>query len=94
VTSFRDLVELAGGATAPRVGLFVSGIMMVPSVSTWTTRTRPPPVLIVLPRDHYSSTQGRPPEAIHRCGISQRPVQQLSEFSPRYLLGYEAALTR
>src|SRR5690242_16595193 len=52
-TSFHDLLALAGGATVPEFGMFVSGIMMgtlsfdLDDVVTKTTAG-----LIVLPRDH------------------------------------------
>ncbi len=91
-TSFRDLVELAGGATAPRVGLFVSGIMMGRlSFDLDEPVTKTTAGLIVLPRDHYLiQRKERPAEAMHRIGKSAcDQCSYCTEFCPRYLLGYE-----
>jgi Na+-translocating ferredoxin:NAD+ oxidoreductase RnfC subunit len=91
-TSFRDLIELAGGATAPEFAMFVSGIMMgalsfdLDGVVTKTTAG-----LIVLPRDHYLiSRRGRPERDMSRIGKSAcDQCSYCTEFCPRYLLGYE-----
>jgi Na+-translocating ferredoxin:NAD+ oxidoreductase RnfC subunit len=91
-TPFRDLIELAGGATAPGFGVFVSGIMMgkltfdLDDVVTKTTAG-----LIVLPREHYLvQRKDRPMEAMHRIGKSAcDQCSYCTEFCPRYLLGYE-----
>lgn len=91
-TAFRDLLPLAGGATAEAFGIFVSGIMMgsltfdLDDVVTKTTGG-----LIILPRDHYLiSRKERPLEAMHRIGRSAcDQCSYCTEFCPRYLLGYE-----
>jgi Na+-translocating ferredoxin:NAD+ oxidoreductase RnfC subunit len=91
-TSFRELIELAGGATVPEFGLFVSGIMMgtlsfdLEDVVTKTTAG-----LIVLPRDHYLIIRkDRPLESMHRIGKSAcDQCSYCTEFCPRYLLGYD-----
>ncbi len=91
-TSFRDLIELAGGATVPEFAMFVSGIMMgslsfdLDAVVTKTTAG-----LIVLPRDHYLITRkGRPEPEMSRIGKSAcDQCSYCTEFCPRYLLGYE-----
>ncbi|MGE5570430.1 MAG: 4Fe-4S dicluster domain-containing protein [Rhodospirillales bacterium] len=91
-TSFRDVIELAGGATVPEFAMFVSGIMMgslsfdLDSVVTKTTAA-----LIVLPRNHYLvSRKGRPEPEMSRIGKSAcDQCSYCTEFCPRYLLGYE-----
>lgn len=91
-TSFRDLIELAGGATVPEFATFVSGIMMgrlsfdPEGVVTKTTAG-----LIVLPRDHYLVTRrGRPARDMSRIGKSAcDQCSYCTEFCPRYLLGYQ-----
>jgi cobalamin reductase len=91
-TAFRDLLPLAGGATARDFGIFASGVMMgtltfsLDEVVTKTTGG-----LIILPRDHYLiSRKARPPEAMHRIGRSAcDQCSYCTEFCPRYLLGYE-----
>lgn len=91
-TSFRNLIERAGGATVPEFGFFVSGIMMgrlsfdLDDVVTKTTCG-----LIVLPRDHYLITRkDRPRQSMHRIGKSAcDQCSYCTEFCPRYLLGYD-----
>jgi Na+-translocating ferredoxin:NAD+ oxidoreductase RnfC subunit len=91
-TPFRDLLEMAGGATVPDYGIFVSGIMMgtltfdADEVVTKTTGG-----LIVLPRDHYLMTRRTRSQA-EMNHIGKSACDQCSyctEFCPRYLLGYE-----
>ncbi|MFB3779426.1 MAG: 4Fe-4S dicluster domain-containing protein [Bryobacteraceae bacterium] len=91
-TSFRDLIELAGGTTVGDAGVFVSGIMMgrltfdLDDVVTKTIAG-----LIVLPRGHYLvERKARPLEAMHRIGKSAcDQCSYCTEFCPRYLLGYD-----
>jgi len=91
-TSFRDLIALAGGATVPDFGIFVSGIMMgtltfdQDDVVTKTTGG-----LIVLPRDHYLMTRRtRSLQEMNHIGKSAcDQCSYCTEFCPRYLLGYE-----
>src|ERR1044071_5763155 len=91
-TSFRDLIAIAGGATVPDFGVFVSGIMMgsltfdLDDVVTKTTGG-----LIVLPRDHYlMSRRTRSQEEMNHIGKSACDQwSYCTEFCPRYLLGYE-----
>ncbi|MEP7362186.1 MAG: 4Fe-4S dicluster domain-containing protein [Acidobacteriota bacterium] len=91
-TTFRELVELAGGATVPNPILFLSGIMMgtmtrdFDDVVTKTTGG-----LIVLPGDHYLVTR-RDRTVPEMARIGKSACDQCSyctEFCPRYLLGYE-----
>ena len=90
--TFRELVELAGGATVPNPILFLSGIMMgtmtrdFDDVVTKTTGG-----LIVLPGDHYLVTR-RDRSVPEMARIGKSACDQCSyctEFCPRYLLGYE-----
>jgi Na+-translocating ferredoxin:NAD+ oxidoreductase RnfC subunit len=91
-TPFRDLIAVAGGASVPEFGVFVSGIMMgtlsfdLDDVVTKTTGG-----LIVLPRDHYLMTRRtRSQDEMNRIGKSAcDQCSYCTEFCPRYLLGYE-----
>jgi Na+-translocating ferredoxin:NAD+ oxidoreductase RnfC subunit len=91
-TPFRDIIELAGGATVPEFGIFVSGIMMgtlsfdLDEVVTKTTAG-----LILLPKDHYLVTRkSQPQQNMNRIGKSAcDQCSYCTEFCPRYLLGYE-----
>ncbi len=91
-TPFRELLALAGGATVPDFGVFVSGLMMgtltfdLDDVVTKTTGG-----LIVLPRDHYLITRrDRSPAQMSHIGKSAcDQCSYCTEFCPRYLLGYE-----
>ncbi|HEV2445031.1 MAG TPA: 4Fe-4S dicluster domain-containing protein, partial [Candidatus Sulfopaludibacter sp.] len=91
-TPFRDLLAVAGGATTPDFGVFISGLMMgtltfdFDDVVTKTTGG-----LIVLPRDHYLLTRKtRSQDEMNRIGKSAcDQCSYCTEFCPRYLLGYE-----
>jgi Na+-translocating ferredoxin:NAD+ oxidoreductase RnfC subunit len=91
-TPFRDLIAMAGGATAADCGVFVSGIMMgtltfdLDDVVSKTTGG-----LIVLPRDHYLMTRRtRSQPEMNQIGKSAcDQCSYCTEFCPRYLLGYE-----
>lgn len=91
-TSFRGLIALAGGATDPDFGVFVSGLMMgtltfdLDDVLTKTTGG-----LIVLPREHYLMTRKtRSQQEMNQIGKSAcDQCSYCTEFCPRYLLGYE-----
>jgi Na+-translocating ferredoxin:NAD+ oxidoreductase RnfC subunit len=91
-TPFRDLVEIAGGATTPGFGMFVSGIMMgTLSFDLEDVVTRTTAGLIVLPKEHYLVVRrGQPQESMNRIGKSAcDQCTYCTEFCPRYLLGYE-----
>jgi len=91
-TPFRDLIAVAGGATVPDFGIFISGIMMgtltfdLDDVVTKTTGG-----LIVLPRDHYlMSRKTRSQLEMNHIGKSAcDQCSYCTEFCPRYLLGYD-----
>jgi Na+-translocating ferredoxin:NAD+ oxidoreductase RnfC subunit len=90
--SFRDLLSLAGGATVPDYGIFVSGLMMgrltfnLDEVVTKTTAG-----LIVLPRSHPLVVRKSQPLAnMNRIGKSAcDQCSYCTELCPRYLMGYE-----
>jgi Na+-translocating ferredoxin:NAD+ oxidoreductase RnfC subunit len=91
-TSFRDLIELAGGATTPNFAFFVSGVMMgsfCENLDAPVTKTCAG--LIVLPAEHYLVARRRRSEPqMSRIGKSAcDQCSYCTEFCPRYLLGYE-----
>lgn len=89
---FKELLDMAGGATTDKFGVFVSGVMMgkltfdLSDVVTKTTAG-----LIILPLEHYLiSRMQRPVEDMNRIGKSAcDQCSYCTEFCPRYLLGYE-----
>lgn len=91
-TSFRELIEIAGGATVNEFGLFIGGVMMgqlsfdLDDVVTKTTAG-----LIVLPKEHYLiKRKNQPEQNWHRIGKSAcDQCSYCTEFCPRYLLGYD-----
>lgn len=90
--SFRELIEIAGGATVGEFGMFVSGIMMGRlSFDLDEPVTKTTAGLIVLPRHHYLvERKVRPLEAMARIGKSAcDQCSYCTEFCPRYLLGYQ-----
>jgi Na+-translocating ferredoxin:NAD+ oxidoreductase RnfC subunit len=90
--SYRDAIAVAGGATVPDFGVFVSGIMMgklefnldLPITKTCAG-------LVVLPNDHtLIQRKSLPAERMH--GIGKSACDQCSyctELCPRYTLGYD-----
>jgi Na+-translocating ferredoxin:NAD+ oxidoreductase RnfC subunit len=91
-TTFRELLEFAGGPTVPDFGFFIGGVMMgklsfnLDEVVTKTTGG-----LIILPKDHYLIRRKNQPEQNwHRIGKSAcDQCSYCTEFCPRYLLGYD-----
>ncbi len=91
-TSFRELIELAGGTTLDEYGIFVSGILMgkltfdVDEPVTKTTAG-----IIILPKNHYLiNRMERPIHDMNRIGKSAcDQCSYCTEFCPRYLLGYD-----
>ncbi|MBM3735283.1 MAG: NADH dehydrogenase subunit [Acidobacteria bacterium] len=90
--TFRELIALAGGASVPEFGIFVSGLMM--GTFTWDQDdvvTKTTAGLILLPSDHYLITR-RVRTQVEMNQIGKSACDQCSyctEFCPRYLLGYE-----
>lgn len=91
-TSFKDVLEFAGGIKTKDFGIFVGGVMMgyltfdLNEVVKKTTAG-----LIVLPKDHYLIKRKNQPEHNwHRIGKSAcDQCSYCTEFCPRYLLGYQ-----
>lgn len=90
--TFREAIELAGGATVGEFGIFVSGLMM--GTFTWDLDeviTKTTAGLILLPADHYLiSRRTRTQPEMNRIGKSAcDQCSYCTEFCPRYLLGYD-----
>jgi Na+-translocating ferredoxin:NAD+ oxidoreductase RnfC subunit len=91
-TSFKDVIEFAGGTKVSEIGTFVGGVMMghltfdLNEVIKKTTAG-----LIILPKDHYLiKRKNQPEENWHRIGKSAcDQCSYCTEFCPRYLLGYQ-----
>jgi len=91
-TSFKDVIEFAGGSRVSEFGIFVGGVMMghltfdLHDVITKTTAG-----LIILPKDHYLiKRKNQPEQNWHRIGKSAcDQCSYCTEFCPRYLLGYQ-----
>ena len=91
-TTFKELIEYAGGSTISDFGIFISGLMMgrltfnLDEVVTKTTGG-----LIILPKDHYLiSRETRTNDDMNRIGKSAcDQCSYCTELCPRYLLGYD-----
>ncbi len=90
--SFRDVLEIAGGASVPDFGIFVSGIMMgklefnldLPITKTCAG-------LVFLPKDHkLVERKSLPEKVMHSIGKSAcDQCSYCTELCPRYILGYD-----
>ena len=91
-TSFKDVIEFAGGTKVKDLGIFVGGVMMghltfdLDEVITKTTAG-----LVVLPKDHYLiKRKNQLEQNWHRIGKSAcDQCSYCTELCPRYLLGYQ-----
>jgi Na+-translocating ferredoxin:NAD+ oxidoreductase RnfC subunit len=91
-TSFKDVIEFAGGTKIKDFGIFIGGVMMgkltfdLDEVITKTTAG-----IIILPKDHYLvKRKNQPEQNWHRIGKSAcDQCSYCTEFCPRYLLGYQ-----
>jgi cobalamin reductase len=91
-TSFRELIEIAGGAIPQECGVFVSGIMMGRlTLDLDEPVTKTTGGLIVLPKEHYLVQRKlRTPKQMAHIGKSAcDQCSYCTEFCPRYLLGYQ-----
>jgi len=91
-TTFRELIDHAGGTTVPEYGIFISGLMM--GGFTWDLDeviTKTTGGLIILPKDHYLiDRNSRTTESQNRIGKSAcDQCSYCTELCPRYLLGYD-----
>jgi Na+-translocating ferredoxin:NAD+ oxidoreductase RnfC subunit len=91
-TSFKDVIEFAGGTKTKEFGIFVGGVMMghltfdLDDVIKKTTAG-----IIVLPKEHYLiKRKNQPEQNWHRIGKSAcDQCSYCTELCPRYLLGYQ-----
>ncbi|MCW9066529.1 MAG: 4Fe-4S dicluster domain-containing protein [Ignavibacteriaceae bacterium] len=91
-TSFKDVIEFAGGTKTKEFGIFVGGVMMghltfdLDDVIKKTTAG-----IIVLPKEHYLiKRKNQPEQNWHRIGKSVcDQCSYCTELCPRYLLGYQ-----
>jgi len=91
-TSFKDVIEFAGGAKVKEFGIFIGGVMMgrltfdLDEPVTKTTAG-----IIVLPKEHYLiKRKNQPEQNWHRIGKSAcDQCSYCTELCPRYLLGYQ-----
>ena len=91
-TSYRDLLDFAGGTTTDDFVLLVSGILMGGiSTDLDDVVTKTCAGLIVLPRDHYLvKRKTRSTAQMNRIGKSAcDQCSMCTEACPRYLLGYD-----
>lgn len=91
-TSFKDVLEIAGGTTTNDFGIFISGLLM--GTLTFDLNevvTKATAGLIVLPRNHYLiDRMNRSYDDMNRIGKSAcDQCTYCTEFCPRYLLGYD-----
>jgi Na+-translocating ferredoxin:NAD+ oxidoreductase RnfC subunit len=90
--SFAEAIEVAGGTTVEKSGVFIGGVMMGGLEFSMTCPiTKTTGGLIVLPADHpLILRKVRPEEAKHRIGKSAcDQCSYCTELCPRYLLGYD-----
>lgn len=91
-TSFKELIEFAGGTTISDYMIFVSGVMMGSLTNDpLQTVTKTTSGLIILPADHLLVRRKNNSEASKRR-IGKSACDQCSyctELCPRYLLGYD-----
>ena len=91
-TSFKDVIEFAGGTKTKEFGIFVGGVMMghltfdLDDVIKKTTAG-----IIVLPKEHYLiKRKNQPEQNWHRIGKSAcDQCSYCTELCPRYFLGYQ-----
>jgi Na+-translocating ferredoxin:NAD+ oxidoreductase RnfC subunit len=91
-TSFKELLEFAGGTSLQDFGIFVSGILMGRlTFDLSETVTKTTSGIIILPIDHYLiKRMQRQNNEMNRIGKSAcDQCSYCTEFCPRYLLGYD-----
>lgn len=91
-TSYKDLIEFAGGTTIDDYAILISGILMggfTYDVNEVVTKTCAG--IIIIPKDHYLvSRKDRSYENMNRIGKSAcDQCSACTEFCPRYLMGYD-----
>jgi len=91
-TSFRDLIQHAGGSAIDEYAIFVGGLMMGElTFDTEEVVTKTTAGIILLPKDHYMvNRMNRSPTDMNRIGKSAcDQCSYCTELCPRYLLGYD-----
>jgi Na+-translocating ferredoxin:NAD+ oxidoreductase RnfC subunit len=91
-TTFREVINFAGGSTIENFGIMVSGLLMGRlSYDLDEPITKTTAGLILLPMDHYViMRQGRSINDMNKIGKSAcDQCSYCTEFCPRYLLGYD-----
>lgn len=91
-TSFKDVIEFAGGSKVSEFGIFVGGVMMGHLTFDLNEAiTKKTAGIIVLPKEHYLiKRKNQPEQNWHRIGKSAcDQCSYCTEFCPRYLLGYQ-----
>jgi len=90
--SYREAIELAGGANVRDYGVYVGGVMMGKlEFNLDLPITKTTAGFIVLPMDHTLITRKNQPEvSMHRIGKSAcDQCSYCTELCPRYILGYD-----
>ncbi len=91
-TSYRELLDFAGGTTQSDIALLISGVLMGGMTSDLNeVVTKTCAGIVALPGDHYLvSRKNRSPEQMNRIGKSAcDQCTACTEICPRYLLGYD-----
>lgn len=91
-TSFKDLIEFAGGTTIDDFAILISGILMggfTYDINEVVTKTCAG--IIIIPKSHYLvGIKDRTYASMNRIGKSAcDQCSACTEFCPRYLLGYD-----
>jgi len=91
-TTYKDLIEFAGGTTIDNYAILISGILMggfTYDVNEVVTKTCAG--IIIIPKDHYLiSRKDRSYQNMNRIGKSAcDQCSACTEFCPRYLMGYD-----
>lgn len=90
--SYKDAIEVAGGATVAESAVFVGGIMMGKLETNLDLPiTKTTAGLVVLPVDHtLVQRKSQPEKSMHRIGKSAcDQCSYCTELCPRYMLGYD-----
>lgn len=89
-TEFRQLIELAGGATVEDYTVISGGAMMGKIASPYDTVTKTTNAVLCLPSDHpvVTGKQRKPSIDAKRAASACCQCRMCTELCPRYLLGH------
>jgi Na+-translocating ferredoxin:NAD+ oxidoreductase RnfC subunit len=90
--TYREAIELAGGANVKKFGVFVGGVMMGKlEFNLDLPITKTTAGFIVLPMEHtLIQRKNQPEKSMHRIGKSAcDQCSYCTELCPRYILGYD-----